>query len=138
MINLIFEICKKGRRGQSEICFDRKSLPCNFKKGGSSTTVQSYQPTPEERRLMDQAAKYSEAVAPNALRLNDTARDLLWQSLGSTKVDYNTLNNNAQRQISNATGGLSNMIGAKLFLHQTRNRTDVVLILLRYRIGCVL
>lgn len=112
MINLIFEICKKGRRGQSEICFDRKSLHCNFKKGGSSTTVQSYQPTPEERRLMDQAAKYSEAVAPNALRLNDTARDLLWQSLGSTKVDYNTLNNNAQRQISNATGGLSNMIGA--------------------------
>lgn len=112
MINLIFEICKKGRRGQSEICFDRKSLHCNFKKGGSSTTVQSYQPTPEERRLMDQAANYSEAVMPNALRLNDTARDLLWDSIGSNQVDFNTLNSNAQNRIASVTGGLTDMIGA--------------------------
>ena len=112
MINLIFEICKKGRRGESEVHFDRKSLHCNFKKGGSSTTVQSYQPTPEERRLMDQAANYSEAVMPNALRLNTTARDLLWDSLGSNQVDFSTLNSRAQGQIANATGGLTDMIGA--------------------------
>ena len=112
MINLIFEICKKGRRGKSEIRFDRKTLHCNFKKGGSSTTVQSYQPTPEERRLMDQAANYSEAVMPNALRLNDTARDLLWESLGSTQVDFTKLNNQAQNQINGATNGMQGLIGS--------------------------
>ena len=79
---------------------------------GSTTTVQSYQPTAEERRLMGQAADYSEAVMPNALRLNDTARDLLWDSLGSTQIDYTTLNNNAQQQIAGATNGLNNMVGA--------------------------
>jgi len=114
MINLIFEICKKGRRGQSEICFDRKSLHCNFKKGGSSTTVQSYQPTPEERRLQDQAARYSEAVAPNALRLNNTARDLLWESLGSTKVDFAGLNNAAQSQIASANNTVAGLINGQL------------------------
>lgn len=110
MINLIFEICKKGRRGKSEIRFDRKSLHCNFKKGGSSTTVQSYQPTPEERRLMDQAADYSEAVAPNAFRLNNTAAGLLWDSLGSTQVDFTKLNSQAQKQINSATNGIQGLI----------------------------
>ena len=123
MINLIFEMCKKGRRGKSEFRLDRKSLHCNFKKGGSSTTVQSYQPTPEERRLMNQAAKYSEAVAPNALRLNTTARDLLWDSLGSNQVDFNRLNNNAQSQISKATSGLNSMIGANTNATNATNRT---------------
>jgi len=81
---------------------------------GSTTTVQSYQPTAEERRLMNQAADYSEAVAPNALRLNDTARDLLWESLGSTKVDYNNLNNAAQSQISNANGLVAGLANGQL------------------------
>ena len=35
------------------------------KKGGSSTTVQSYQPTEEERKLMGLSADYAEYVMPN-------------------------------------------------------------------------
>ena len=81
---------------------------------GSTTQVQSYQPTAEERRLMNQAADYSEAVAPNALRLNDTARDLLWDSLGSTQVNYNALNSNAQNQINAANGLVSGLANGQL------------------------
>ena len=81
---------------------------------GSTTQVQSYQPTEEERRLMGQAADYSEAVAPNALRLNDTARDLLWDSLGSTQVNYNALNNSAQNQINTANGLVSGLANGQL------------------------
>ena len=92
-------------------------------KGSSTTNVQSYTPTAEEIRLQKQAADYSEAVAPNALRLNNTARDLLWDSLGSNQVDYKTLNSNAQRQIANATSGLNNMIGTNTSATNTANST---------------
>jgi hypothetical protein len=88
---------------------------------GSTTNVQSYQPTPEERRLMDQAARYSEAVAPNALRLNDTARDLLWESLGSTKVDFDALNNGAQGQIASANNTVAGLVNGQLPLAYQQN-----------------
>ena len=90
---------------------------------GSTTNVQSYTPTAEEIRLQKQAADYSEAVAPNALRLNNTARDLLWDSLGSNQVDYRSLNNNAQRQVGNATSGINNMIGANTSATNATNKT---------------
>ena len=77
------------------------------KGGGSSTTVQAYQPTAEERRLWNQQANYSEAVAPNALKLNNYAMGLLRDSLGTVQVDYNTMNKNAQNQINNAMGNMA-------------------------------
>ena len=49
------------------------------KKGGT-TTVESYKPTAEEIRMQKQAADYADAVAPNALKLNDTAADLMFGS----------------------------------------------------------
>lgn len=85
---------------------------CRFKKGGSSTTVQSYQPTAEEKRLWQQQADYTDAVAPNALALNDQAMELLRDSLGTVQVDYNTMNQNAQNQISGAMGSMAGLAGS--------------------------
>lgn len=84
-------------------------------KGGSSTTtVQSYQPTPEERALMAQALKYSEAVAPNALSLNTTAKDLLYGNLGEMQIDYNKLTQDAQQQLAQAQQGFAGLAQGKL------------------------
>lgn len=79
------------------------------KKGGSSTTVQSYQPTEQEIRLQKQAADYSEAVAPNALWLNNVAQGLLKDSLGTIQVDYNQLLNNANSQVAGAQQGVAGL-----------------------------
>lgn len=89
-----------------------KSL--QYKKGSSSTTVQSYQPTAQEIRLQEQAADYSEAVAPNALWLNTTAKNVLEDSLGTIQVDYNTLANTAMGQITQAQQGVANLANGEL------------------------
>ncbi len=78
------------------------------KKGGS-TTVQSYQPTAQEIRLQKQAADYAEAVAPNALWLNNVAQGLLKDSLGTVQVDYNQLLANANNQIGSAQQGVATL-----------------------------
>ena len=84
------------------------------KKGSSSTTVQSYTPTEQEIRLQEQAADYSEAVAPNALWLNTTAKNVLEDSLGTIQVDYNTLANTAMGQITQAQQGVANLANGEL------------------------
>ena len=83
-------------------------------KKGSSTTVQSYQPTEQEIRLQEQAADYSEAVAPNALWLNTTAKNVLEDSLGTIQVDYNTLANTAMGQITQAQQGVASLANGEL------------------------
>lgn len=80
--------------------------------GGSSTTVQntsSYTPSAYELQLQKAQANYADAISPNSLWLNDTARGLLQDSLGTVQVDYNNLNKNAQNQISNSQGMLSGL-----------------------------
>jgi hypothetical protein len=84
------------------------------KKGGSTTNVQSYTPTAQEVRLQEQAADYSEAVAPNALWLNTTAREMLEDSMGTVKVDYNALANNAMGQITQAQQGVAGLTQGQL------------------------
>ena len=79
------------------------------KKGGSNTTVQSYQPTAQEIRLQQQAADYSEAVAPNALNLNNLAAKLLKDSYGSVPVDFTGLTNNALETVNSAQQGIGNL-----------------------------
>lgn len=79
------------------------------KKGSSNTTVQSYQPTEQEIRLQKQAADYSEAVAPNALKLNNEAAKLLFGNLGNTQVNYDALLTNANEQVSAAQQGVSGL-----------------------------
>lgn len=83
------------------------------KKGGS-TTVQSYKPTAEEIRMQKQAADYADAVAPNALKLNDTAADLLFGSYGTVQADYNKMNQNAQDQIASANQTVSGLMQGQL------------------------
>ena len=80
--------------------------------GGSSTTVQntsSYTPSAYELQLQKAQANYADAISPNSLWLNDTAKGLLQDSLGTVQVDYNNLNKNAQNQISNSQGMLSGL-----------------------------
>lgn len=86
----------------------------SFKKNGGNTTVQSYQPTEQEIRLQKQAADYAEAVAPNALWLNNVAQGLLKDSLGTIQVDYNQLMKDAQSQISSAQQGVAGLAQGKL------------------------
>lgn len=93
---------------------------------GGSTTVQSYQPTEQEQRLQKQAADYSEAVAPNALWLNDQAKSLLANSIGSTQVDFNKLNNTAQGLITNSQSGVSSLLNGELPSAYQQNMEDSI------------
>lgn len=82
------------------------------KGGGGSTTVTNREPTAAENALTEQALAYSQAVSPNALTLNDKAAGLLFNSIGDTQQNFNNMNQNAQRQIVNATQGISNLVGS--------------------------
>lgn len=75
-------------------------------KGGSTTT---YKMSPEERQLVAQQLKYQQAFYPNVIKLNENAGDLLWDSYGTVQADYNTMNDNAQQQISNAQNIVGNL-----------------------------
>ena len=93
---------------------------------GSTTNVQSYTPTAEEIRLQRQAADYSEAVAPNAFRLNNTAAGLLWDSIGSNQVDFRTMNNQAQGQIANSNNVVQGLVNGQLPTAYEKNMQDVI------------
>lgn len=88
---------------------------CHFKGGGGSTTVNNtstYTPTEYELQLQKAQANYADAIAPNSLWLNDTARNILQDSIGAVQVDFNGLNRDAQRQITNGQNSLQNIIGS--------------------------
>ena len=78
---------------------------------GGSTTVTTRDPTPEEKRITAQQADIIEHYAPNAIELNDIARDLLKDSYGTVQIDFNQLSQDAQNRINNALGGLSDLVG---------------------------
>ena len=107
-------------------CFEKFTRQCRFKGGTTVTNTSTYTPTSEEIRLQKQSADYSEAVAPNALRLNNTAAGLLWDSFGSTQVDYTKLNNDAQRQIASAQGTLNGLLNGKLPAAYEQNMQDII------------
>lgn len=96
--------------------------------GGGSTTVnqQAYTPSEYELQLQNAQAKYANAVSPNALYLNDTARKLLQDSLGTVQVDFNQLNQNAQNQINNAQQGINNLANGQLPNSYLNNMTQAV------------
>lgn len=79
------------------------------KKGSSSTTVQSYQPTQYELELQKISADYANSIKDNALKLNDSGANLYFDSLADTKVDYNKLLNEAQGQIGAAQKGVAGL-----------------------------
>lgn len=84
------------------------------KKGSTTTTVESYQPTEEEIRMQKQAADYADAVAPNALKLNEIAGDLLYGSYGTVQADYDAMNQAAQNQIASANQTVSGLMQGQL------------------------
>lgn len=94
------------------------------KKG--NTTVQSYTPTAEEKRLMQQASAYAEAVAPNALALNNEAAKLLFGSYGTVQADYDKMNTAAQAQIAAAQKGIANLAQGTLPTAYTDNIQNAV------------
>ena len=81
---------------------------------GGSTNVQSYTPTEQEVRLQKASADYAEYVAPNARWLNDTAANVLKDSIGTVQVDFNGMNNSAQQQIANAQQGIQGLTNGEL------------------------
>ena len=99
-----------------------------FGGGGSSTTVNESKYTPSEYELQLQKAQanYADAIAPNSLWLNDTARNVLQNSLGTVQVDYNKLNQNAQNQISGAQNGITNLQNGQLPQSYLDNMSDAI------------
>ena len=95
----------------------------HFKGGTSVTNTSTYTPTEYELQLQKAQADYADAVAPNALYLNDVARNLLQDSIGTVQVDYNTLNRNAQNQIANAMGAMAGLTGLNSAAGATTNDT---------------
>lgn len=96
--------------------------------GGSSTVInqQSYKPSPYELALQKAQADYANAVMPNSLWLNDTARKILENSLGSVKVDFNGLNQAAQNQITAGQTGLADLAQGKLPQEYLKNMQDAI------------
>ena len=82
---------------------------CRFKGGTSVTNTSTYTPTEYELQLQKSQADYAKAIAPNSLWLNDTARKILENSIGSVQVDFNKLNNQAQQLISQNQQNLANL-----------------------------
>ena len=101
-------------------------LQLHKKGGGSNTTVQSYQPTAEERKLMGLSADYAEYVMPNAQKLNDSAANMFFESLGDTQVDYSGLLEQAQQQTQAAQQGIADLTQGKLPDSYTQNMTDAI------------
>ena len=84
------------------------------KGGGSSTTVQSYQPTSEEKKLWALQGQYEDAIMPNALDLNSKARNLLEKSVGDTQIDYDGLMKQALNKNKQAYSGYQSLAEGKL------------------------
>lgn len=98
-------------------------------KGGSSTTVNNqttYTASPEERELQGLQANYAREISPNSLWLNDTARNILENSIGAVQVDFNKMNNNAQNQIAQAQRGYSQLSQGLLPSAYTQNMSDAI------------
>lgn len=79
---------------------------------GNQTVNNTYEPSEYELALQKISSDYAEAVAPNARYLNDTARKVLENSLGTVQVDFNRLNQNAQNQIDFSIDELYNIINS--------------------------
>lgn len=97
--------------------------------GGGGTTVNNtstYTPTEYELQLQKAQANYANAIAPNSLWLNDTARNILQNSIGAVQVDFNGLNDSAQQQIASAQQGISNLANGQLPTAYTQNMTDAI------------
>ena len=101
---------------------------CRFKGGGSTTVnnTSTYTPTEYELQLQKAQAQYANAISPNSLWLNDTARNILQNSIGAVQVDFNGLNNQAQQQINQAQAGYNDLAQGKLPTAYLQNMQDAI------------
>ena len=83
-------------------------------KGNTTVNNQSYQPTEYELQLQKVQADLANQYAPNASWLNDTAKNILQNSIGAVQYDFNTANNQAlangqlpQAALDNITNNVS-------------------------------
>ena len=95
-------------------------------KGGSTTNVQSYQPTAQEVGLQQQALDYSKAVAPNALKLNDLASALINRNYGTVSADYGGLTEEALARNNAAFQGMAGLTQGQLPDAYLQNMTDAL------------
>ena len=96
---------------------------CRFKGGTSVTNTSTYTPTEYELQLQKAQADYANAIAPNSLWLNDTARKLLQDSLGTVQVDFNKLNQNAQNLIAQNQRNMAALAPSNAAAAQQANAT---------------
>ena len=96
---------------------------CRFKGGTSVTNTSTYTPTEYELQLQKSQADYANAIAPNSLWLNDTARKLLQDSLGTVQVDFNKLNQNAQNLIAQNQRNMAALAPSNAAAANTANGT---------------
>lgn len=99
-----------------------------FKGGTTVNNTSTYTPTEYELELQKIQADYANKVAPNAQWLNQTAGDILKDSIGAVQVDFNGLHDIAQNQINAANKsnmGLGDTINASLS-QAGKNNQDLI------------
>lgn len=99
---------------------------CRYKGGSTVVNNSTYTPTEYELQLQKAQANYADAIAPNSLWLNDTARNILQDSIGAVQVDFNGLNNAAQNQIANAQAGNMALANGELPQNYLDNMTAAI------------
>lgn len=85
-----------------------------FKGGSTVVNNQAYTPTEYELQLQKTQADLANQYAPNATWLNDTAKNLLQNSLGAVQVDFGKLNDQAQAQINQANQSNQSLANGQL------------------------
>ena len=122
------KIISPDMRSLDDRVYRRYFRHCRFKGGGSTTVnnTSTYTPTEYELQLQKAQAQYANAISPNSLWLNDTARNILQNSIGAVQVDFNGLNNQAQQQINQAQAGYNDLAQGKLPTAYLQNMQDAI------------
>ncbi len=93
---------------------------------GNVTSTTTYQMSPEERAVLNQQLQYLQEIQPNMSKLNQRAGDILWNSYADTQADFNSMNQTAQNQITNAQNTLGQLANGELPQAYTDNMTQAV------------
>lgn len=115
-----------GLYRNGKFCMDRRTLHCNFKGGSTVTNTTTYTATPEEKEMYALSNQMARKYMPNAERLNNTAADILWDSIGSNQVNFDALNSGAQQQIAGANRTVQGLINGQLPSSYQENMQDIV------------
>ena len=96
-------------------------------KGGSSVTnTTTYTQSPEEQEMTRLSNEFAQYIAPNAKALNDSAANLYFDSLADTKVDYQSLLDQANAVSNQAQQGYANLANGVLPSTYTENMTNAI------------